>query len=293
MSVERFRLLLDQLPDLEEVTLQGLGEPLLAPDFFAMVEEAVNRGVRVGFNTNGTVLTRARSERLVGLGVDWLHVSIDGATPETFGAIRRGARLERVLANLRMLVAVKSRLGRSKPRVQLNTVLMRRNLAELPALVELAADVGVDAMWVQQLAHDFQDADGEPQFAPIHAFTEQEALWHDDAVVEVLARASTLADERHLELRLPRGSKAARRIPGPGTPRCDWPFVSSYVNHDGRVQPCCMVMGADRATLGHLDESSFTAIWTGTAYRDLRKGLVGDGPPPAVCRGCSLYHGRF
>src|SRR3712207_7006949 len=58
-----------------KLTLQGLGEPLLAPDFFEMVEYATARGIRTGFNTNGTFLTRQAAERLVRAGVDWLHVS--------------------------------------------------------------------------------------------------------------------------------------------------------------------------------------------------------------------------
>jgi hypothetical protein len=54
-----------------------------------------------------------------------------------------------------------------------------------------------------------------------------------------------------------------------------------------------MVMGAERATLGRLEESSFAAIWQGPACEEFRAGLRGDRPPPDVCRGCSTYHGRF
>jgi hypothetical protein len=51
-----------------------------------------------------------------------------------------------------------------------------------------------------------------------------------------------------------------------------------------------MVMGEDRATLGHLGEGDFARIWTGEAYRDFRARLRGPDPPP-VCRGCGLYRG--
>ena len=79
MSFTTFRKLVDGLPDLETVTLQGLGQPLLAPDLFAMIAYATTRGIRVGFNTNGTVLTRDKAECLVESGLTWLHVSVDGA----------------------------------------------------------------------------------------------------------------------------------------------------------------------------------------------------------------------
>ena len=76
---------------------------------------------------------------------------------------------------------------------------------------------------------------------------------------------------------------------GPG---CDWPWRSAYVTHDARVQPCCMVMGSDRATLGEVPDGGFAEVWTGDAYVDFRRGLA-EGDPPDVCRGCSVYRGVF
>ncbi|MBY0396887.1 MAG: SPASM domain-containing protein, partial [Thermoleophilia bacterium] len=67
---------------------------------------------------------------------------------------------------------------------------------------------------------------------------------------------------------------------------------SAYVTHRGRVQPCCMVVGEDRATLGDLAEAPFADIWEGEAYEAFRDALRTD-EPPAVCRGCSLYRGVF
>jgi MoaA/NifB/PqqE/SkfB family radical SAM enzyme len=65
-----------------------LGEPLLAPGLFDRVDLATRRGVQVGFNTNGMLLTAARAEQLVRAGLAWLHVSLDGARTETYEAIR-------------------------------------------------------------------------------------------------------------------------------------------------------------------------------------------------------------
>jgi MoaA/NifB/PqqE/SkfB family radical SAM enzyme len=45
---------------------------------------AAQQDVRVGFNTNGTFLTAEVAERLTRLGLDWLHVSVDGATKATY-----------------------------------------------------------------------------------------------------------------------------------------------------------------------------------------------------------------
>src|SRR3954453_16057642 len=60
MDVGLFRRLLSELPGLRRVTLQGRGEPLLHPHLVDMVTEASGRGLMVGFNSNGTLLSRRR-----------------------------------------------------------------------------------------------------------------------------------------------------------------------------------------------------------------------------------------
>src|SRR3954447_15848684 len=93
--MELFRRLLDETPSLTRLTLQGLGEPLLQPHLMEMVELAPAHGIEVGFNSNAMLLTRARADRLVTLGLDWLHVSLDGATAATPEGIRGRAGLQR------------------------------------------------------------------------------------------------------------------------------------------------------------------------------------------------------
>jgi radical SAM protein with 4Fe4S-binding SPASM domain len=293
MDLESFRELVDQLPELEQVTMQGLGEPLLAPDFFPMLEYLAGRGIRMGFNTNGTLLTRDRAERLVELGVDWIHVSLDGAEAETYEAIRARSSFQRVRDNVRGLVEAKRRAGTEKPELELVFVAMRRNVDELPQLVRLAADWGVGRVWVQNLSHSFSDTDPSGEYREIREYAEGEALWAEPnpEAEAVFERAARLAEDLGVVLRLPRLEEPELRREA-GTPGCHWPFEAAYVTHDLKVQPCCAVMGADRAVLGDLGSTDFEAVWRSGAYRDFRARLL-DGQPPEVCRGCSMYRHVF
>jgi MoaA/NifB/PqqE/SkfB family radical SAM enzyme len=287
-----FRRLLAELPDLDDLTLQGLGEPLLHPRLLDMVRATRERGIRVGFNSNATLLTRAMSEKLVRAGLDWLHVSLDGASAPTYESIREGARLPAVLRNLADLVAVKRALGRENPQIRVVFVAMRRNIAELPALVELVGRIGVTDVRVQNLSHDFADTDPAGGYREIREYARQQALWADDAATrQAYAAARRVADAGGVQLRLPRttGGTATRDRTGPG---CTWPWEAAYVTSAGVVQPCCMVMGDDRVSLGRLTERSFPEIWADEPYVEFRRRLLA-GPPPDVCRGCSLYHGTF
>jgi MoaA/NifB/PqqE/SkfB family radical SAM enzyme len=293
MCFHTFKGLVDELPALEKVTLQGLGEPLLAPDLFRMVEYAVGRDIRIGFNTNGTLLTRDKSERLVASGLDWLHVSVDGATAATYEGIRDGSDFARVRRNVIDLVDVKRSQRAERPTVSLVFVAMRRNVAELPDLVRLAAEWGVGRLYVQNLSHSFGDTDPSGSYREIRQFAESEALWaeENEEAERLFAEAGAIAGAVGVDLRLPRLEEppAARAL---GSPGCHWPFSAAYVTHDAKVQPCCMVMGADRAVLGDADREGFAAVWRGDAYTSFRAALLTDEPPD-VCRGCSLYRRVF
>ncbi len=296
MCLHTFAALVDDLPRLEKITLQGLGEPLLAPDLFAMIEYATARNIRVGFNTNGTLLTKDKAERLIGAGLSWLHVSVDGATKEAYEYVRDQSNFERVRRNVIGLVDTKRRMGAVHPRLSLVFVAMRTNIDELPDLVRLTAEWGVRNLWVQNLSHSFSDTDPAGEYREIRDFTVANALFIDDVghAREVFDRCRVLADELGVDLRLPHLAEhpAEPELRQRGLPGCSWPWESSYVTHDGNVQPCCMVMGSDRAVLGNVDRDRFAKVWTGDDYRRFRRDLLGDEPPD-VCRGCSMYRGLF
>jgi radical SAM protein with 4Fe4S-binding SPASM domain len=293
MCFHTFKGLVDELPALEKVTLQGLGEPLLAPDLFRMVEYAAARDIRIGFNTNGTFLTRDKSERLVAAGLGWLNISVDGATAATYESIRDGSDFARVRKNVIDLVDVMRAQRAERPTVSLVFVAMRRNVGELPELVRLAAEWGVGRLHVQNLSHSFDDTDPSGSYREIRQFAEAEALWaeRNEEAERLFAEARAVAAATGVDLRLPRLAEppAIRTL---GSPGCHWPFSAAYVTHDAQVQPCCMVMGADRVVLGDAEREGFAAVWRGDAYKSFRAALLTD-EPPEVCRGCSLYRRVF
>jgi radical SAM protein with 4Fe4S-binding SPASM domain len=293
MTPALFGRVLDEVPTLRRLTMQGLGEPLLSPYLLDQVRAAKARGLAVGFNSNATLLTRRRADDLVAARLDWLHVSLDGAAADTYESIRDGASFETVTRNLAGLVEAKRAAGSNTPWIRVVFVAMRRNVAELPELIALLAGIGVDELRVQNLSHDFSDTEPFGRYAGIRDFAAAEGLWTSAESAALADAAFAAAQEAArgygLNLRLP---ELASSDPEPGRPGCTWPWDAVYVTSQGVVQPCCMVMGDDRVALGRLTESSFPEIWHGEAYREFRRRLSGD-EPPEVCRGCALYRRTF
>lgn len=295
MPLERFKQVIDAVPSLRSVTLQGIGEPLLAPDIYRMVAYAHERGVNAGFNTNATLLTRRAAERLLDAGIAWLCFSLDGATKETYEFVRDQSSWAVVERNIDRFVRLMRGRGLARPDLSLVMVLMRRNFRELPALVERAARWGIPKVFTQGLSHDFSDAEPEA-YAAIGAYVAEQTLaaLPDGDAESVFERAREIARREGVDLRLPSLHERPPRCNVAGTPvGCDWPWQGAYVTYDGAVKPCCMLMGSERGQVGHLDERSFVAIWEGEELQRFRAGLLPDGDPEPVCRGCALYRGTF
>lgn len=126
------------------------GESLTAPILFDVL--AAIRGARgqepyvAHLLSNGVLLTPRTAERLVQHGVTSISVSLDGATATTNDGIRTGGRFADIRRNLQEVIAWR-RGERIDLRLGLSFVVLRQNVHELRSFVDLAAELGVD--WVK------------------------------------------------------------------------------------------------------------------------------------------------
>src|SRR5579862_9835981 len=143
MSWELFTSIVNQVPEVARVVLHGVGEPMMVKALPRMIRYLKDRGVYVLFNTNGTLLTQRAGRELVNSGLDELRVSLDAATPESFVRVRGRDFFTRILRNVRAFTRLQSELGSATPRVSLWLTGLKETLAELPAFVRLAHEIGV------------------------------------------------------------------------------------------------------------------------------------------------------
>jgi MoaA/NifB/PqqE/SkfB family radical SAM enzyme len=294
MDYATFTRMVDGFPGLEELQLQGLGEPMMHPRFFDMVAYAAGRGVKVGTNSNLTLLTEKRAGLCVTSGLGDLHISIDGATAATYERIRVRARFDRVIRNVGRLQDARRRLASPTPRLRMVVVAMRQNLHEFADLVRLAHRLEIATVFVQHLCHDFGESSLPPRYAPMRRFVDDQTLVDEDPdrVARHFAEARAAADELGVDLRLPQTEPRPHPPGTPGPQRCDWPWRGAYLSYQGIAMPCCMVATPDRASLGDMAAAGPLAVWDGEAYRAFREALSSD-TPPEVCRSCAIYSGTF
>lgn len=281
LDLDRFVRILDQFPGVERVVLHGVGEPLLAPDLPLMVAEAHRRGARVLFNSNAIALHRRLGERLVDAGLDELRVSMDAADPQTYRAIRGVDGFAKAMRRTADFCAYLRERGAARPRVSLYFMAMRENLAQLPAVIERAGEIGARAVVLQRLVY----------FEAGLAAKEQSVM--GDADAELLERCEQAARRAGVEL-VGTGAKGPEDSLQPLDTKRPWagctrPWRSTYVTANGNVLPCCIApfSTADYGgiILGNVFEQPMSEIWNGGQYAEFRRAHASQ-EAPEPCRGC-------
>ncbi len=146
-------------PEPPVIFFGGFGEPLIYPKLEELIRRASMGGCRTEMITNGILLDREKGEKLIEAGLNMLWVSIDGATPESFADIRLGDHLPRIISNLKRLRSSMREMRRENPELGFATVLMKKNIHELPRLLRIARSLKVRRIVTTNVdPHDEQTA---------------------------------------------------------------------------------------------------------------------------------------
>ncbi len=120
------------------------GEPLLRPDIFDIAARAKGLGFYTALSTNGTLIDAALLPRIAAIGFDYVGISLDGiaATHDKFR--RKDGAFAASLAALRLCREAGLKVG-------VRFTLTRDNAHDLPALLRLVEEEGVDRFYFSHL----------------------------------------------------------------------------------------------------------------------------------------------
>lgn len=219
------------------------GEPLLNKRTPAMIRASKNHLLHTCISTNFSLPIDAPA--LVDSGLNFLFLSIDGASQEVYARFRRGGDLALCLANTRKLLAERERRGSNVPYILWRFLTFEHNLHEVDEAIRIATDIGVDQISITTpFAVDWDDPGVRI------ARSEREGI-------HVLRAGATfkgpLDDWRNVELPAEEIEREfarpwAERLGGgpleePSRSRsstCAWLYQSLTIDARGRVTPCCM-----------------------------------------------------
>ncbi len=258
--------MIDQLADAGVFDLAFCGgEPFLRRDLFQLMAHASGRGMVTAVGSNGWLVTRRLLARVRDAGVTRFQVSLDGLEA-THDRIRRRAGLFR-----RSVAAIADGID-SGLRTHVCFTAHRGNLAELEAVVDLAARLGV---------HLFNLS----QFVPVGRGDRDRDLtvaqWRE--VIEVWQRKrDEYAGRMMFTSHLAQLALVDPQIAGqPGFRGCQAGTGQAAITADGDVLPCVVLP----MPVGNIRRQRFMDIWNGSPVLTrmrLRQGLGG------LCGSCAM-----
>ena len=268
------------------VILTG-GEPLLRDDIFHLARFGDDLGLRMVMAVNGTLLTPEIAAKLKEVGIQRLSISIDGPDQASHDAFR--GQEHAFDGALEGIQAAKD----AGLEFQINTTVTRTNLDDMPAIQELAVDLGAKAHHIFLLVPTGR---GRALTGEIISAQEYEDVlhWFADKKGKVpLELKATCAPHYYRIIRQrakERGEKLTFQTHGLDavTKGCLGGSGFAFVSHVGQVQPC----GYLELAAGNIKEQPFSRIWRESElFKRLRDpnllgGKCGKCEYRKVCGGC-------
>lgn len=190
---------------LSSVTLGVNNEPLMNRDLIKHIRYAHKSGIQdIIILTNGTLLTKELSGKLVGSGLTKLYFSVDAINRETYKKIRKGGDLKKVMENINYFLDLKKKQKRALPVTRVSFVKSKVNEAELDKFVKY---------WQPRV-----------DFVSIQAF---------------VTPAYGYSNYRKLKNMLQIENDDLKVLGS-----CPQPYQRLTIYHDGSVHPCCHWSGA-------------------------------------------------
>ena len=262
MTIDTFKILIKNNPQLIKIKLQGMGEPLVNKYFFEMIEICNKHGVFVETVTNGSLLNNENIKKVLNSkSIYRISISIDGASKEIFEGIRVKSNFGTVIDNVKNL---STQIKEKKSNINLRALCLvqKSNLHEFESIIKLCKEIGFNELEFQvQLTGwgkseweekndssdiNYRNLDNKKQLKDI--IEKYNSKKFKVSIVE-----SNLLTENN---------------------KCSYPWHNPYISAEGKVVSCCMIADPKINTMGDINSENFDKIWNSKNYIEFRKSIT-------------------
>lgn len=200
---ETWLKLLQLIPRSDTLAFHGVGEFMVDPDFFDIVDRCRAAQATLLVNTNGSICTPRHLEALAAYpGKLVMNFSLDAATPETFLRVR-GGDFDRILRNIRRYIDhFQSR--RDRTWLIASFVITRTSVHEAAAFVRLAHELTMNQVrLLRLLEYDGLDWSIPTKAGDTFDYKSECAGQYPEAFNRNIEEARRLAEDYRLHIDVP------------------------------------------------------------------------------------------
>ncbi|MGV9408733.1 mycofactocin radical SAM maturase [Nocardia sp. NPDC003693] len=267
LSTAECKAVIDELQRMQVFYVNiGGGEPTVRPDFWELIDYAVDHGVGVKFSTNGIRLTADRARVLAASDYVDVQISLDGATAEVNDAVR-GAGSFATAWNAMQNLADAGKTG-----FKLSVVMTRHNVGQLDEFKAIADHFGAQ-LRITRLRPSGRGADVWPE---LHPTAEQQLTIYDWLVAN---GEQVLTGDSFFHL------NALGDTALPGLNLCGAGRVVCLIDPVGDVYACPFAIHDEFLAGNVRDPGGFDTVWRGSdLFTRLREPQAAGG-----CTQCSAF----
>ncbi len=242
------------------LVIQGAGEPLLHPDFPALITTVKTAGFNTVLLTNGTLLEENLIRTLIDIGFDLIKVALWAASAEQYEQNHPGTNpgnFRKVVDGVKLAARLKSERKSKFPVIGLHFPINRNNFREIKSMADLALNTGSNELSFA-LMYSANDTLDSYLLCPEEEKSLREELIRVKQSLRSLPLRHNIPD---VLLRYELGKTIWQKMP------CYIPWVHARVKVDGTVHPCSRC----NLVMGDLHQDTFDHIWNGSAFCAFRK----------------------
>jgi len=264
LSLIDYILLLDQLPStVKYITLSGLGEPFLNPNYIQMAKIAYERGYLVEVYNNGSKF----DENILPYIYE-LFFSLDAVDETILRNVRKGINKDLVIKNIKNAIEYRDKHKDKNLKVNINFCIHSQNQLEIKHILPLCQELKINHLHIQTVSNNY--ATDSKAYNSFTSYVQQSHQIEWVKIIKLYKREYDFL----FTIWYPRKLKGF----------CNWTFSSLYINKNMDVISCCQKV-TNPMIFGNIKETKLSDIYYSEQMSSFRDAHI-KGDYIELCEKC-------
>lgn len=249
------------------ITFVGGGEPLIHPEALTILLRAILSNLDVGLVTNLS-MNLSNNLKIAIASCEWVRVSLDASTPETYEYIHGKDHFHQVIENMKSI----------RPKtLGISFLVHQDNYRDIRGIFKIAEEVEADYIQFKPVYQNKEELKKLPQIADVNLLIDTNRGNYKGKVLNQYgSRVAILKGKDRNPITM---------APYPHVP-CQISKYRVHIGSDGNVYPCCIFKYSEEYSYGSIYNKPLLAVLDSQQRKDVDSKLFIDKCPQCWDKDC-------